>query len=167
MTIQIPPFESDSKTPLLGSCFSKEFTVEYYLRCFIKIKTLFEHGQGECIQFPIFIINKEPTVEATINPAPTDIVGQIATYNEEVSGHRSTFAYPRNSQWTQPHGEASFIDQFHTVSDYTNNVAKELWIEKWVMSEAQIPEDHSKIIPVGINTSGALGFNWPSMKGCD
>jgi hypothetical protein len=45
----IPRFEADGSTPLRGSTCSDNFTVQYYLRFFTKVKSIFEVGQGHCI----------------------------------------------------------------------------------------------------------------------
>ena len=67
---QIPKLETDGHTKLVGSCQSQSLTIKYYLRCFTKVKSIFEVGQGCCVQFPILIINKPPQVlEAPDQPS--------------------------------------------------------------------------------------------------
>lgn len=42
--VKIPPTEMDGRTQLLGSCTTVNCTVQYFLRCFIKVKSIFEIG---------------------------------------------------------------------------------------------------------------------------
>ena len=54
---KLPKYEKDGKTPLASSVETSKFTVQYYLRCFVKHSSIFEHGQGNCVQFMIKIIS--------------------------------------------------------------------------------------------------------------
>lgn len=56
--IPIDIMESDGKTLIAGTCNQKDYSVTYYLRCFVKHAAIFEVGQGNCVQVPIHIIHK-------------------------------------------------------------------------------------------------------------
>ena len=60
IAIDIPKFEKDGK-PLSGSIKNDLFTIEYALRCFVKIGSIFEVGQGNAIDFPLIIVSNPPT----------------------------------------------------------------------------------------------------------
>lgn len=57
-SLKIPVTELNGHTQLLGSMKTDLCSVEYFCRIFVKVKSVFEIGQGICVQFPINIINK-------------------------------------------------------------------------------------------------------------
>lgn len=69
-SIPLPMTEPDGKTLIAGTVDSQTFTVEYKLRCFVKHASVFEIGQGNCIQFPIQIIHKP---DEELSPTPFDM----------------------------------------------------------------------------------------------
>lgn len=56
-SIPLPMVEQDGKTLLAGSTQNSTFSVSYFLRCFVKHVSVFEIGQGHCIQIPIQILH--------------------------------------------------------------------------------------------------------------
>lgn len=53
--------EQDLLTMICGSVDTQMFSVEYYLRCFVKHDAVFEIGQGNCVQFPLNIVIRPDT----------------------------------------------------------------------------------------------------------
>ena len=49
--------ELDKKTKLSGSIHTKNFSVSYELKCFAKHAGLLSNGQGDCVSFPIIMVN--------------------------------------------------------------------------------------------------------------
>lgn len=93
-TCQIPELEIDGKTPLLGSAATTNFSVEYYLRCFTKVKSIFEIGEGLCVQFPLFI-QSQPEIQ-TLSHEPLSqnfkVQGLPVEYEEGTDGVEGTEA---------------------------------------------------------------------------
>lgn len=110
---QIPEFELDGKTPLLGSTQSPNFTVAYYMRVFTKIKSIFEVGEGKCVQFPIYIIPKPTEVEEFQLDPQFKTVGLPIEFEEgtsEIDGTSAMFDYVRD-QWMK-------VNEPNAVPDY-------------------------------------------------
>ena len=55
---RIPETETDRKTPLCGSINTKFLKVAYELRCYVKHNGIFQKGQGNCITFPIVLVER-------------------------------------------------------------------------------------------------------------
>lgn len=53
---QIPAQEKKGKSPLSNTAAATLFKVDYWLRCFLKYNSIFEIGQGTCVEFPIYIL---------------------------------------------------------------------------------------------------------------
>lgn len=56
-SIPIPLVELDGRVPISGTVISSSFSVHYKLRCFVKHASVFEIGQGNCVEFPIRIVS--------------------------------------------------------------------------------------------------------------
>ena len=57
--ILLPEFEQDNVNLISGSCIAENFTIEYKIRCFVKHNSVFEVGQGNCVEFPVYIIPRK------------------------------------------------------------------------------------------------------------
>ena len=76
-------------------------TVQYFLRVFIKVKSIFEIGQGLCIQFPIIIINKpsediQPHVQLDKSFKIHGLPREFEEGGENEEGTECHFNYTRN-----------------------------------------------------------------------
>lgn len=65
-SILLPLVESDGKTVMTGTSGSVNYSVEYKLRCFVKHSSVFEIGQGHCVEFPLHILHRPDDTLATV-----------------------------------------------------------------------------------------------------
>lgn len=70
----------DRKTKLCGSINTKFLKVIYELRCYVKHSGLLEKGQGNCVAFPIILVEKPHTaVTQRISEVQSKFVSYDAT----------------------------------------------------------------------------------------
>lgn len=66
----IPLRETDEKTLVCGTLQrSTNFRVEYKLKCFVKHASVFETGEGNCLEFPVKVVLKP---NLSVEPEPFD-----------------------------------------------------------------------------------------------
>ena len=53
--IEIPRQENGLPTLLAASSVGPTFKVDYVLKCYVKVKSVFEVGQGICLNMPLVV----------------------------------------------------------------------------------------------------------------
>jgi hypothetical protein len=166
----VPTVERDGVTPLLGSCKSENFSVQYYVRCFTKVKSVFELGQGECIQFPVLIVSKPPTDAPDVPPLDNTFginPRALHEFSESDETYDFTFNFPRqNLYWGQPTAEPSFVK----FTDLQNDkLGSEMKLAKPPLKQLKtVPSMYDKENMVPVDTEQKYYIvAWPDAKGVD
>lgn len=98
--IPIDLVEADGKTWLAGTCSQKDYQVQYYLRCFVKHASVFEMGQGHCLQFPLHIVHKP---DDRLTEEPFDkmyrVNARTAEFDDRRDGGDCVFDIKRDGFW--------------------------------------------------------------------
>ena len=85
-SLKIPESEQIGGSNLSHSICAKDFKCEYFLRCFVKYNSIFEIGQGTCVEFPIKILPQPIECEKTDDFDPTyKVTENLAILNFEES----------------------------------------------------------------------------------
>ena len=153
-SIPLPMTEADGRTTICGSVDSQTFKVQYYLRCFVKHSSVFEIGQGNCIQFPL-IINSKPGMSAAAEPIDMNFQpnGRTVEFDHNTDVGDCTFTV--NKMLQEP---PSSLKMMKVTQDYE--------LDRMVYKERQILDFENDPLPmIGDEGYVCIGFNtgepWP------
>lgn len=81
--------------PLTGSIDCATFRVDYFIRCFIKIDSVFEVGQGPAVDFPILIVNQPSQSKGQMPPLDPafNVVGSTTASNYAQQMEEAHFSF--------------------------------------------------------------------------
>ena len=89
-------------TPLSGTTKAKFFTVDYFVRCFVKHAAVFEVGPGDCVQFPIRVLSQPTSTEVNTKEESSTLnqnfIGSVA-FDHENPGQVSHFFRHDSAVW--------------------------------------------------------------------
>lgn len=60
-TFTVPAVEGLDGIAVPGTVETPSFSIKYYMRCFMQINSVFEIGQGTCVEFPVIMVAALPT----------------------------------------------------------------------------------------------------------
>lgn len=166
----IPTVEMDGVTPLLGSCASENFSVQYFVRCFTKVKSVFELGQGECIQFPVLIVSKPPTDAPEVPPLDSTFginPNTVHEFSEVDDSQDFTFKYPRqNLYWGQVSAEPNYVKFADLQNDKLVSEMREVVPAPKQVKTVPSLYDKENMVPVDTEQKYYTAA-WPDMQGCN
>ena len=141
----------------------KNCKVEYLLRCFIKVKSVFEIGQGLCVQFPIFIVNKPSEEASPLQQLDKSfkIQGLPREYEEGGDLEEGAHAHLKYARDAWSSVDAPTPVSFATMQEHREDNER-IYVTRIRNDMSMGSLNMSKVIPIGFEVKNVA---WPDYKG--
>lgn len=155
----VPKLEADNKQKLCTSVVSNHLTVQYFMRCFVQYKSIFEAAvcQGHVVEFPIFVLPK-PETEVQVNQPDQSykVQGLPAEFDHEEDLADCFFQHKKENYWNTL-GEPKLANQWQVqldFNDHRDTYSEFLKPIKDKVETMPVPDvTDPDILPVGIFTT--------------
>jgi len=126
----VPKLEADNKSKLCTSVVSNHLTVQYFVRCFVQYKSIFEAAvcQGHVVEFPIFVLPKPETEVQQSQPDQSfKVQGLPAEFDHEEDLADCFFQHKKENYWNTL-GEPKLVNQWQVQLDFNDH--RELYADE-------------------------------------
>jgi len=98
----VPEMDPTVSEPLSSTVMTQTFSIDYYMRVYVKYKAIFEVGSGKCFNFPIFIISKPNSkVEVSNDGIMNGIIPAEFDFNSIHEDENNYFQHKRDNYWEE------------------------------------------------------------------